>query len=170
MIWRGSRVSTGMLERVSKRVIQRTIWQAICSSHLPEGGAVMHATLSPQTRSVCGTTASRTEPKPQLSDEQWDLIADMFPEYVPTRAGGRPPRPARECLEGIRWILRTGARWKNLPNCFPSPATGDGRWIDISTNGANFEYFRKLTPTALIGYSMYVYHIDDAGESVANSD
>lgn len=40
----------------------------------------MHTTLSLQTRSVCGTTASRTEPKPQLSDEQWDLIADMFPD------------------------------------------------------------------------------------------
>lgn len=31
-----------------------------------------------------------------------------------------PPRP---CLEGILWILRTEARWKDLPRCFPSPAT-----------------------------------------------
>jgi transposase len=95
----------------------------------------MHTTLSPQTSAVCGTTASRTEPKSQLSDEQWDLIADMFAEYVPTRAGGRPPCPPRACLEGILWILRTGARWKDLPKCFPSPATCWRRLQEWSESG-----------------------------------
>lgn len=83
----------------------------------------MHTTPSSQACPVCGNTASRTEPKPQLSDEQWDLIADLFPKYVSLRVGGRPPCPPRACLEGILWILRSGARWKDLPKCFPSPAT-----------------------------------------------
>ena len=45
----------------------------------------------------------------ELSDEQWVVIADLFPEYVPSEKGGRPPVPPRPCLEGIIWILRTGA-------------------------------------------------------------
>ena len=67
--------------------------------------------------------ASRTEPKPQLTDEQWLLIADLFPVKEMTRAGGRPPVPPRPCLEGILWVLISGARWKDLPTHFPSPAT-----------------------------------------------
>ena len=67
--------------------------------------------------------ASRTEPKPQLSDEQWHLIEDLFPVRKMTHAGGRPPIPPRPCLEGILWVLISGARWKDLPTHFPSPAT-----------------------------------------------
>ena len=67
--------------------------------------------------------ASRTEPKPQLSDEQWNLIEDLFPIRKMTHAGGRPPIPPRPCLEGILWVLISGARWKDLPTHFPSPAT-----------------------------------------------
>ena len=57
-------------------------------------------------------TGSRTEPKPQLSDEQWFLIADLFTDPPVSDAGGRPRVDARSCLEGILWVLRTGARWK----------------------------------------------------------
>lgn len=66
---------------------------------------------------------SRTEPKLQLTDEQWLLIADLFPDERPSEKGGRPRRSARECFEGILWVLRTGARWKDLPAHFPSPPT-----------------------------------------------
>jgi transposase len=68
-------------------------------------------------------SASRTEPKPQLTDDQWLLIADLFPWNPPEPQGGRPPIPPRPCLEGILWILRTGARWKDLPRSFPGYAT-----------------------------------------------
>lgn len=66
---------------------------------------------------------SRMEPEPQLSDEQWLLIADLFPDKPPSEKGGRPRRTSRECVEGILWVLRTGARWKDLPAHFPSPPT-----------------------------------------------
>ena len=58
---------------------------------------------------------SRMEPEPQLSDEQWSLIADLFPDAPPSEKGGRPRRTARECVEGILWVLRSGARWRDLP-------------------------------------------------------
>src|SRR5213082_3535067 len=59
-----------------------------------------------------------------LTDEQWELIAPLFPR--PTRRAdkrGRPPAANRACLEGILWILQTGAAWRFLPDEFPSPAT-----------------------------------------------
>lgn len=66
---------------------------------------------------------SRTELEKQLTDEQWSLISNLFPRYTPSSKGGRPPVPARACMEGILWILRTGARWKDLPKEFPSSTT-----------------------------------------------
>ena len=56
---------------------------------------------------------SRMEPEagsanPQLSDEQWSLISDLFPVPKPDPRGGRPRLNARHCLEGILWVLRSG--------------------------------------------------------------
>ena len=68
-------------------------------------------------------TGSRTAPPPFLNDSQWFLIADLFPHPPITGRGGRPRVPPRACLEGILWVLQTGARWKDLPERYPSPAT-----------------------------------------------
>jgi transposase len=50
-----------------------------------------------------------------LTDDEWDLIADVFPEPA---AMGRPPRDKRQVVNGILWILRTGAPWRDLPEEF----------------------------------------------------
>jgi len=55
---------------------------------------------------------SKTEPFTQLSDDQWFLIEDLFPDPPRTRAGGRPPRKNRDCFEGILFVLLSGCRWK----------------------------------------------------------
>ena len=49
----------------------------------------------------------------RLTDEQWDLIADVFP---PPKRMGRPPRDRRVVVDGLLWILRTGAPWRDLPS------------------------------------------------------
>lgn len=59
----------------------------------------------------------------ELTDEQWFLIRDLFPETPIGPTGGRPVAKSRACVEGILWMLRSGARWKDLPSCFPSPTT-----------------------------------------------
>ena len=56
----------------------------------------------------------------RLTDEQWDLISDVFPE--PKRTG-RPPRDRRQVMDGILWILRTGSPWRDLPDAFGPWAT-----------------------------------------------
>jgi transposase len=59
-----------------------------------------------------------------LTDEQWELIGPLLPEPKRRKDGrGRPPAPNRNCLEGILWILQTGAAWRFLPDEYPSPST-----------------------------------------------
>ena len=68
-------------------------------------------------------SGSMTEHEFELTDEQWNLISDLFPVREVGPKGGRPPQPPRPCVEGIIWILRAGARWKDLPKHFPSSST-----------------------------------------------
>lgn len=78
-------------------------------------------------------TGSRTAPKPFLNDSQWLLIADLFPDPPVSPKGGRPRVKPRPCLEGILWVLRSGARWKDLPERYPSVSTCWRRlraWVD----------------------------------------
>ena len=57
-------------------------------------------------------TGSRTVPKPLLSETQCLVLADLFPDPPDGPRGGRPRVASRPCLEGISWVLTTGARWK----------------------------------------------------------
>jgi transposase len=50
-----------------------------------------------------------------LTNEEWELIADVFREPATT---GRPRRDARTVLDGILWVLRTGSPWRDLPDEF----------------------------------------------------
>ena len=75
------------------------------------------------SRSRVSLAGPRMEPKRVLSDEQWQLIANLFPQESPGPHGGRPKAEPRRCVEGILWVLRSGARWKDLPKGFPSYPT-----------------------------------------------
>src|SRR3954454_495620 len=48
----------------------------------------------------------------RLTDPQWELVRDLFP---PPARTGRPRRDRREILDGVLWVLRTGAPWRDLP-------------------------------------------------------
>ena len=56
-----------------------------------------------------------------LTDVVWEKIQPFLPKRRAVR--GRPWQDDRLTLEGILWVLRTGARWKDLPERYPSPAT-----------------------------------------------
>ncbi|MDX7751652.1 transposase, partial [Aeromonas caviae] len=51
----------------------------------------------------------------QLTDAQWGLIEPQFPSRSLI---GRPTREPRQVLDGILWILHTGAPWRDLPKRF----------------------------------------------------
>jgi transposase len=56
----------------------------------------------------------------EMTDEQWKFIEPLIPKRLKRDDGkGRPPQDDRSIFEGILWILRTGARWSDLPERFP---------------------------------------------------
>ena len=59
----------------------------------------------------------------ELTDELWNKIEPLLPKPKPSPQGGRKRVSERRCLEGILWVLRSGARWKDLPEKYPSPST-----------------------------------------------
>lgn len=74
-----------------------------------------------------------------LTDKQWAVISPLLPEQNFKR-GGRPRANDRTTLDGILWVLRTGAQWSEMPKKYGSYATAwrrlkaweeDGTWEKI---------------------------------------
>jgi transposase len=63
-----------------------------------------------------------------IKDEQWRLIESFIPKSINGTLRGRPPRDPREVLNGILWIMRTGAPWVELPRKYP-PYQTCHRWF-----------------------------------------
>jgi transposase len=57
----------------------------------------------------------------ELTDEQWELVSPLVPRS--TAETGRPAKEPRLMLNGIFWILGTGAPWRDLPERFGSCKT-----------------------------------------------
>ena len=58
-----------------------------------------------------------------LTDEQWRKIKRHVPRKSGSKKGGRPRADDRLVFEGILWVLKTGARWRDLPDRYPHPST-----------------------------------------------
>ena len=71
----------------------------------------------------------------ELTDEQWALIAPLFEKANVIQTRGRPARSAREVLNGVLWILRSGARWQDLPERFPPYQTCHRRFQEWVKDG-----------------------------------
>lgn len=50
----------------------------------------------------------------ELTDEEWEKIRKYFPERTSTTMG-RPCKDTRTTINGILWIARSGAPWRDLP-------------------------------------------------------
>ncbi len=79
-----------------------------------------------------------------LTEAQWEKIRPLLPQRPPRPRGVRPPAPDRKVLEGIWWMLRSGARWQDLPEEFPSPATCWRRLRDWEEQGVWLRIWRAF--------------------------
>ncbi len=80
-----------------------------------------------------------------LKDEQWAVLAPLIPRPHRRADGrGRPWREDREVLNGILWVLRTGAPWQDIPDRYPSPATCHRRFQHWVRGGVLAKILRAL--------------------------
>ena len=58
----------------------------------------------------------------ELKDEQWERIKD----FLPGRAGqvGVTARDNRLFINGVLWVLRSGAHWRDIPERY-------GKWNSV---------------------------------------
>ena len=68
-----------------------------------------------------------------LKDYQWQRLQPLLPRQKPDI--GRPRTAHRRVINGILWILRTGAPWRDMPEYY-------GPWQT---------YLRTLLPLAKTG-------------------
>jgi transposase len=79
-----------------------------------------------------------------LTDAQWGKIQPLLPKRPKRPHGGRPPANDRKVVEGILWILRSGARWQDLPDEFPHPSTCWRRLRDWEEQGIWLNIWRAF--------------------------
>jgi len=87
----------------------------------------------------------------EVSDEEWALLDPVIPKS--TAKTGRPARDRREMLNGLLWILCTGAQWRDLPERF-------GPW------GTVYGTFRTWRKAGVYDAILDVLHVrlDQAGQ------
>jgi transposase len=66
-----------------------------------------------------------------LTNDQWERLKPLLPPQKPPT--GRPANYHRTVMNGILWILRTGAPWRDLPERY-------GKWTTVYSR---FQRWRK---------------------------
>ena len=58
-----------------------------------------------------------------ITDAQWAILEPLFRPKRRADGRGRPWQDTRAVLNGVFWVLRTGAPWHDLPSRYPSYQT-----------------------------------------------
>jgi len=86
----------------------------------------------------------------ELTDVQWELLRPLVEPRTPRKRRGRPWRDTRQVLEGVLWILRTGAQWAELPqDKFPPYQTCHRRFQRWVQEGTLVKVLRALAEDLL---------------------
>ena len=71
----------------------------------------------------------------EVTDAEWEKLSPYLGNNQ--KKMGRPQTDNRKLLNGILWILRTGAPWRDLPECY-------GPWQTVYKRFAQWEKDEKL--------------------------
>ena len=77
----------------------------------------------------------------ELPDESWELIADLF---IETRCVGRPRADDRLMLNGVLWVLCSGAAWRDMPERFGPWSTVYHRFREWRNRGVFAQMLKRL--------------------------
>ena len=83
----------------------------------------------------------------ELTKEQWERVKVLLP---PERTGkrGRPRKDDREMLNGMLWIARSGAQWRELPEAYGPWQSVYARFAKWRDDGTLEAIFRALSADA----------------------
>ena len=76
----------------------------------------------------------------ELTDQQWQLIADLFPAQ---QRGGKWA-DHRTMINGVLWRLRTGAPWRDLPERYGPWQTVYHRFSQMRRTGLILRMLERL--------------------------
>lgn len=80
-----------------------------------------------------------------LTAAQWRRISPLLPKPRLRPDGrGRPWRDPRDVLNGILWVMRTGAPWHDLPPRYPAYQTCHRRLLLWARNGTLAQVLHHL--------------------------
>ena len=83
----------------------------------------------------------------EITDAEWEQLKQYFPDR---QAGerGRPRKDSRQMLNGIVWIARSGAAWRDLPERYGPWQTVYKRFVQWQTSGLLERIFHDLSTDA----------------------
>ena len=79
----------------------------------------------------------------ELTDAQWEWIADLLPGKA--RDPGRTAADNRLFVNGVLWVLRSGAHWHDLPERYGKPKSVHKRFTRWAKAGVWERVFGSLT-------------------------
>lgn len=63
-------------------------------------------------------------PYRDINDEEWQRVVPLLPELRPrSELRGRPLANTRSVLNGVLWVMYSGATWSAMPRKYPSYQT-----------------------------------------------
>jgi len=75
-----------------------------------------------------------------LTDFEWAAIKP----FLPNKSRGVPRVDDRRVLNGIFWVLRSGAPWRDLPECYGPYTTCYNRFVRWAAKGVWLDIFHVL--------------------------
>jgi transposase len=88
----------------------------------------------------------------RVDDVLWARLAPLLVVDKPRKKSGRPRAADRPLFDGIIWLLRTGAQWKELPREFGPKSTVHDRFQEWVQTGA----FARAWTLLLEDYDAFV--------------
>jgi transposase len=85
-----------------------------------------------------------------LSDAEWLKIESLLPKYKVKGRPGRPRKKDRLIVEGILWVHRTGAPWRDMPKDFGPWTTVYSRFTRWTKAGVLDDIWHALKKTRRI--------------------
>ena len=103
-----------------------------------------------------------------LNETEWTIIQPI----LPSKPRGIPRVDDRRVLNGIFWVLRSGAPWRDLPDCYGPYTTCYNRFVRWSKVGVWDRIMDKLTAAHEASVQMIdtsVIRVHQHGACIANS-